>query len=76
MSIFNDIVDKIKSNLSKNAQLSSVRFIDADRNETVPNPIKNTYVSLGIGNVFIKEAAFNSYLGLSNAGEQDRKSVV
>ncbi|MEI3541498.1 MAG: hypothetical protein V8P98_01660 [Acutalibacteraceae bacterium] len=70
MSIFNDIVDKIKSNLSKNTQLSSVRFIDADRNETVPNPIKNTYVSLGIGNIFIKEAAFNSYLGLSNAGEQ------
>lgn len=70
MSIFNDIVDNIKSNLSKNAQLSSVRFIDADRNETVPNPIKNIYVSLGIGKVFIKEAAFNSYLGLNNVGEQ------
>ena len=70
MSIFNDIVDEIKSNLSKNARLSSVKFINADRNETVPNPIKNTYVSLGIGKVFIKEAAFNSYLGLNNVGEQ------
>ncbi len=70
MSIFNDIVDKIKASLSSSTELSAIKFIDADREEKVPNPIKNIYVSLGISKVFIKDAAFNSYLGMSNIGEQ------
>lgn len=69
MSDFNDIIDKIKLNFSENVELSSIKFIDADKGEKVPNPIKNVYVSLGIGRVLIKEGAMNSYLGLSEAGE-------
>lgn len=70
MSVFNDIVEQIKSSLSQCATLADVKFIDADREEVVPNPIRNTYVSLGINSVSISEGAFGSYLGLSRVGEQ------
>ena len=70
MSIFNDIIDTIKSRLIQNNELSKIKFIDTDKEEKVPNPIKNVYVSLGINKVFLKNGAFGSYLGLSNPGEQ------
>lgn len=70
MSVFVDIVEQIKSSLSQCATLADVKFIDADREEVVPNPIKNTYVSLGISSVSINDGAFGSYLGLTSVGEQ------
>lgn len=69
MSIFCDIIDKIKSDLSQAEQLSSVKIIDSDRNEKVPNPIKNFYASLGINKISIQEASFNSFLGTANSTE-------
>ena len=70
MSVFFDIISEIKSTLSQNFNQPDVKFIDADRNEKVPNPMKNVYVSLGIGNVRINNGAFGSFLGMSTVGEQ------
>lgn len=70
MSIFNDIVDDIKLTLSGAQSLSTVKFINSDINDTVPNPIRNTYVSMGIYNIDIKGGAFNSYIGMGKTGEQ------
>ncbi len=70
MSIFNDVVEKIKLDLSQSAELLEINFVDVDREEKVPNPIKNVYVSLGISKIAIKEGAFNEYLGMTSVGEQ------
>ena len=70
MSIFNDVVEKIKLDLSQSAELLEINFVDVDREEKVPNPIKNVYVSLGISKIAIKEGAFNAYLGTTSVGEQ------
>lgn len=70
MSVFNDIVEKIRLDLSQSSELSEINFVDADREEKVPNPIKNVYVSLGISKVAIKEGALNAYLGMTSVGEQ------
>lgn len=70
MSIFIDIVDKIKSGLSQNHNLSDVKFIDLNITDVVPNPIENVYVSIGFCNIEIKSGAFNSYIGMGNDGER------
>lgn len=70
MSVFNDVVEKIKLDLSQSTELSGIKFVDADREEKVPNPIKNVYVSLGISKIDIKEGALNAYLGMTSVGEQ------
>lgn len=75
MSLFNNIIEQIKTTLSQNSELNSVKFVDTNIGEKVPNPIKNIYVSLGIGKVLINKAAFNSYLGKSVNGEQYGNSL-
>lgn len=70
MSAFNQIVDKIKLDLSQSAELSGIKFISLDNEERVPNPIKSNYVSLGIEKISIKEGALNSFLGTDISGEQ------
>lgn len=70
MSVFFDIISEIKSTLSQNFNQPDVKFIDADRNEKVPNPMKNIYVSLGLGKINIDSGAFGSYLGANSVGEQ------
>ena len=70
MSIFNDIVEQIKLSLSQCSTLADVKFIDTGREEVVPNPINNVYVSLGISSIEINEGSFGAFLGLTSVGEQ------
>lgn len=70
MSIFYDIVDEIRSSLLANTELSDIKFVNADGEEKVPNPIENVFVSFEVSKVFIKEGSFGSYLGMSSVGEQ------
>lgn len=70
MSIFNDIVNTIKSNLSQSSSLSNVKFINSTVMNKVPNPIEKVYVSIGINNIEIKNGAMNSYLGIGKSGEK------
>ena len=70
MSVFNQIVDKIKLDLSQSVSLASIKFISLDSEEKVPNPIKNTYVSFEIEKISIKDGAFNSFLGTDASGDK------
>ena len=70
MSVFNDIVNTVKSNLSQSTNLSNVRFIDSAVMNKVPNPLEKVYVSIGINNIEIKNGAMNSYLGIGKNGEK------
>lgn len=70
MSVFNNIIDTIKSNLSNDTNLSDVKFVNLCADESVPNPILNIYTSIGISKINIEPASFSSYLGVGTSGER------
>ncbi len=66
MSVFNDIVDKIKDTLINTDELSSIKFVNTYPFKPIQNPLIDTYVSMGICNIKIKDGSFSSYLGTEN----------
>lgn len=65
MGIFDEIAEDIKNKLSADKELSEVGFINSYRVAKQPNPIRSSYVTIGISEVDSSDRAFGNYFGQS-----------
>ena len=69
IEVFDQIVENIRLKLQQDSNLSDIKFVKANRITKKPNPLKNTYVTLGLSKVDCKNTSFGNYLGQTNGND-------
>lgn len=69
LQTFDEIAEEVKTVLQENQELSDLTFVNSFRSTKKPNPIRSTYVSIGVSGVEFLDGAFGNYFGKFNNNE-------